>query len=196
MNPIRQMVLSSALLLSAALSPAARSACDRGAPHPDAPPQTSQFAFLIGDFEVSLHGWQGDRWSPPRPIGARWNGRYALNGMAIYDEWFDPGPDEPDGTWGVNVRTYDPAEQVWKMMWISLPDRQVQDLRAELRDGTLTMWQVYPERTDWKAEFEISDADHWARVSYVREPDGGAWTRQFRLAASRIPCAASAATDP
>jgi hypothetical protein len=164
----------------------ATTGCDPGAPHPDAPPQTRQFAFLIGTFDMSLHGWEGDDWGPARPAGARWTGRYGLNGMAIYDEWYDPGPDDPDGVWGVNVRTFDPNEGLWKMMWISLPERQVQDLRAEVRKGVLTMWQVYPERADWKAEFDIVDADHWARVAYIRE--GDEWTPQYRLAATRIPC--------
>lgn len=162
--------------------------CDYGAPHPQAPPETAQFAFLIGEFEIALHGWQGDGWSPPRPAGARWNGRYALNGMTIYDEWFDPGPDRADGTWGANVRTYDPDAGLWKMMWIALPGRQVQDLRAQVRDGTLTMWQVYPERPGWKAEFEVTDADHWARISYVQDPETGEWSPQYRLAATRLPC--------
>jgi hypothetical protein len=26
--------------------------------------------------------------------------------MAIHDEWYDPGPDGPQGVWGVNVRTF------------------------------------------------------------------------------------------
>ena len=176
------------LLLAAAPTGAGPAACDFGRPNPEAPPETAQFAFLIGEFHISLHGWQGDGWTPPRAEGARWNGRYGLNGMAIYDEWFDPSADDTDGTWGVNVRTYDPAEQLWKMMWISLPTRQVQDLRAEVRDGTLTMWQVYPERPGWKAEFEVTDADHWARISFVQDPATGAWQPQYRLAASRIPC--------
>lgn len=168
---------------------AAPHACDYGKPHPNAPPQTSQFGFLIGEFEISLHGWHDGAWSPPRPMGAHWNGRYGLNGMAIYDEWYDPGPDDPDGVWGVNVRTFDPEAGLWKMMWISLPERQVQDLRAEVRDGTLTMWQVYPERPNWKAEFEITDDDHWARISYVEDPGTDKWSPQYRLAATRIPCA-------
>jgi hypothetical protein len=176
------------LLVTAAHTWAAAAACDHGSAHPKAPPETAQFAFLIGEFDITLHGWQGDGWSPPRPAGARWNGRYGLNGMAIYDEWFDPGPEHADGTWGVNVRTFDPEAGLWKMMWISLPTREVQDLRAELRDGTLTMWQVYPKRPGWKAEFEVTDEDHWARVSYVRDDETGPWSPQYRLAATRIPC--------
>ena len=186
---VRAPRLATAGLLTLLTAPVqADDLCDFGAPHPEAPPETTQFDFLIGEFTVSLHSWQGDRWSPPRPAGARWNGRYGLNGMAIYDEWFDPGPEDVDGTWGVNVRTYDPQARLWKVMWISLPARQVQDMRAQLRDGIFTLWQVHPERPDWRAEFEVQDEDHWARVSYVRDGPNGEWSRQFRLAATRIPC--------
>lgn len=179
--------LTALFLATVAAAVQAGADCDFGTLHPGAPPETSQFGFLIGNFSVSLHAWQGDRWSPPRAAGARWNGRFALNGMAVYDEWFDPGPDQTDGVWGVNVRTFDPSAELWKMMWISLPERQVQDLRAQIQDGVLTMWQVYPERPGWKAQFEITDADHWARISYVQN-DAGAWTPQYRLAATRITC--------
>ena len=85
---------------------------------------------------------------------------------------------------------YDPDSGVWKMMWIATPARQVQDLRAEVRNGRLTMWQVYPPREGWKAEFEILDACRWARVSYLQEADGS-WTPQFRLAATRRECSSS-----
>lgn len=74
------------------------------------------------------------------------------------------------------------------MMWVALPGHQVQDLRAEMRDGVLTMWQIYPERAGWKAEFEIIDADRWARVDYLQDPESGDWTPRFRLAATRTSC--------
>lgn len=182
--------LSALVLVAAPLhSQAASRSCDVGEVHPDAPEETRQFDFLIGRHEMSLHAWTGNGWSPPRPVGARWNGWYGLDGRAIYDEWFDPdttGGREPVN--GVNVRVFDPAENLWKMMWIAEPALQVQDLRAEMRDGTLTMWQVYPERPNWKAEFEILDEDRWARVAYVRDDETEEWTPQFRLVATRVPC--------
>jgi hypothetical protein len=164
-------------------------ACEPGALHPDAPAETRQFEFLIGRYEMSLHAWTGDGWSPPRPVPALWEGWYGLDGRAIVDEWFDLDTrnDRPPVR-GVNVRVFDPTEGLWNMMWIAEPGYRVQDLRAEVRDGVLTMWQIYPERPGWKAEFEVTDADHWARIAYVQEEEGGAWTPQFRLAATRVPC--------
>lgn len=165
--------------------------CDDGAPHPDAPDELSQFAFLVGDYQIHLHAWQGEDWSPPQPgVTARWNGWYGLGGMAIYDEWYHPDPAQlPDAPRGVNVRMYDPEDEEWDMMWIATGAHQVQELRAKMQDGELWMWQVSPERPDFKAQFVIEDADHWARIAYKQDEDGN-WVKQFKLAATRIPCEA------
>lgn len=163
--------------------------CDYGTLNPDAPEETKQFSFLIGDYRIHLHAWQEDKWSPPLPSStARWNGRYGLGGMVIIDEWFNPDPaQQPDGNRGVNVRMYDPEENIWKMMWIATSTKVVQDLRAEIRDGVLTMWQVYPDRPHFKAIFNVHDADHWERISFTHDDDGN-WVKQYKLAASRLPC--------
>lgn len=164
--------------------------CDYGSPHPDAPPELSQFAFLIGDFDITSHIMTPTGWSPPRPgPHARWNGWYSMGGMMITDEWFDPDPGlQPDAPRGVNVRMYDSASEEWKMMWVSTAGSQVQDLRAGMRDGKLTMWQVYPTPIDPLADFTVEDDDHWHRVSYVQDA-AGEWVPQYMLRATRIPCA-------
>ncbi|MGD2129646.1 MAG: hypothetical protein PVJ33_14195 [Lysobacterales bacterium] len=163
--------------------------CAYGEPHPNAAPELSQFAFLIGDYSITLHAWDGENWSPPKAgVTARWNGRYALGGMAIMDEWYYPDPaQDPDAPRGVNVRMYDSENGEWDMMWLATQNHQVQDLRARMEDGRLVMWQVYPERPDFRAEFEISDPDHWARIGYTKD-ESGAWVKQYKLAATRIAC--------
>ncbi|MGD8384223.1 MAG: hypothetical protein PVF89_02335 [Lysobacterales bacterium] len=163
--------------------------CRYGSPDPHAPPELSQFAFLVGDFRIRLHAWQGDHWSPPVPDKtARWNGWYGLGGMAIYDEWFNPDlAQSRDGNRGINVRMYDPAENIWKMMWIATSKKEVSDLRAQVQNGTLTMWQVYPPRPDFKAIFNIHDDDRWDRISFTQDASGH-WVKQYKLAATRIPC--------
>lgn len=163
--------------------------CDYGAADPAAPAELAQFAFLIGDYRIDLHAWQGDHWSPPAPnVTARWNGRYGLGGMVIEDEWFNPDlAQDRGGNRGVNVRLYDTRARIWKIMWIATSNKTVADIRARVEDGVLTMWQVYPPRPDFKAIFTVHDADHWDRVSFKHD-DKGNWVRQYKLAASRIPC--------
>lgn len=163
--------------------------CDYGTPHPEAPAELEQFAFLIGDFEITSHIMLPTGWSPPRPgPRARWNGWYSMGGMMITDEWYDPDPGlEPGSARGVNVRMFDTASGEWKMMWVATSGAQVQDLRAEMRNGKLTMWRVYPTEVELVADFTVEDSDHWYRVSYVQD-DGGEWVPQFKLRASRIAC--------
>lgn len=179
-------VLSGPIALAQQIMPAR---CAYGAPHAEAPAEMAEFSFLIGDFTVTLHGWRDDAWTPPRPgAPARWNGRYGLEGMAIVDEWFDPDPGfESGASRGINVRIYDPDEAEWKMMWIATATKVVQDLRARLQDGHLTMWQVSPERPDFQAVFERIDDDHWVRIQYQLN-EAGDWLPRVKLAATRIPC--------
>lgn len=73
------------------------------------------------------------------------------------------------------------------MMRVATAGAQVQDLRAEMRDGKLTMWQVYPTEIDPIADFTIEDSDHWHRISYVQN-EAGDWVPKYKLRASRIPC--------
>ncbi len=178
-----------ALAAAADKAPIDGAPCAHGQAHPQAAAELAQFEFLIGDFSIASHIWQVDKWSPPRPgPKARWNGHYGLGGMAIVDEWYDPDPaHDPMAPRGINVRIYDAASSQWKMMWVATGAAQVQDLRAEMRDGVLTMWQVYPTREDFKAEFIVEDADHWHRISYRRDAAGD-WAPQYKLAATRLPC--------
>lgn len=188
----RAMCLGAVLALgvgASAQEAAPPKTCDYGSPHAHAPEEIAQFAFLIGDFRVQFHAWINGAWSPPQPGNtARWNGHYGLDGMAIIDEWFHPDPaTDPNAPRGVNVRMYDPDAEEWDMMWVNTTGRQVQDLRAKVIDGDLTMWQVYPERPGFLATFHVEDADHWHRVSYIKDQDGN-WVEQFKLAATRLPC--------
>ncbi len=163
--------------------------CEYGSPHANAPAELSQFGFLIGDYKISFYAWRDGKWAGPQPGNyARWNGYYGLGGMAIIDEWFHPDPaTDIDAPRGVNVRMYDPEAGEWDMMWVATGAHQVQDLRAKVQDGVLWMWQVYPDRPNFKARFDVTDEDHWARVSYIKN-DSGEWVKQFKLAAERIPC--------
>ncbi len=147
-----------------------------------ATPSERQFDFLLGEHDVTLHAWTGSAWTPPRPVNAQWHGRRGLADAAIYDEWFDPQAGQ-----GVNVRLYDPQEQIWKMMWIATNTYQVQDLRAQVQDGVLRMWQIYPERLGWHAEFEIIDACSWARADFQAD-EAGLPQPRFRLVATRRDC--------
>ncbi len=176
------MIRPPMFLFALALAVSSQASSDCIKPAITSPAQ--QFDFLVGQHEVTLHAWLGDTWSPARPINARWNGWRGLQGRAIYDEWFDPDPGR--NSMGVNVRLYDADENIWKMMWISTADHEVKELRAQMRDEVLTMWQVHPPREGWKAEFKQLDEARWAREDFSLS--AGLWRPGFRLVATRIDC--------
>ena len=161
---------------------------------PSAALENSDFDFLIGDHVVDLYAWRDAAWTPPRPVRARWNGWYGLDGRAIIDEWLDPGvPGRSEGNRGVNVRLFDPAVAQWQMSWLDTARREVWSLRAERRDGELVMWRQHPEREGWKAVFEVLGDGRWQRIEYLRD-DAGTWIPRYRLVARRIPCGSDAPT--
>lgn len=75
----------------------------------------------------------------------------------------------------------------WDMMWLYTGSHEVQDLRAKEIDGVLTMWQVYPERPDFRATFERDGPDRWSRTT-LKPDDAGGWVPTIKLVATRVPC--------
>jgi len=166
----------------------AQGACDFGAPHPDAPAELQQFAFLIGNHRIEARVWQGEDFSQGS-LPANWNGRWGLDGWAIIDEWFgtQTNPDV-DINRGVNVRLIDPETQRWSMVW-QATNGASSILEAEQgEDGVLRMWQILPEPAQERfIYFEIYDDSHWARIDGTIS-ENGERTPQYRLDAYEMPC--------
>jgi len=180
-------------LATVALSAVAASsaqAWDLGARAAEAPEQLEEFAFLVGCHDILAHRWDEDAgdWGPGAP--ARWDGRWALDGWAIYDEWFNvqiPGQPEDLGR-GANIRAVDPETGEWFMTWTHTQG-VTSVLHAERRGEVVEMWQVEPQGAqDRKSIFRVSDDGNWVRDTYVRPWGGDAWTTTGRLAATKVSC--------
>ena len=163
-----------------------------GSRAPAAPARLDEFAFLIGCYRIDASRYDPEQGAFGPTAPTYWNGRWALGGWAIYDEWFNvqiPGRGVDLGR-GANLRMIDPETGVWTMVWTHTQGLVGQDLRAEMRGDRMVMWQVHPRRDDdWKAEFEIIDADHWVRIDYRRAYGTDDWVPGGRLSASRVDCA-------
>lgn len=121
----------------AAFTPARGGAADRTAPHPDAPPETAQFGFLIGawDCVIRTMGPTGEL-GPGRP--ATWRGRYILDGWAIEDLWISTGPDGSESQ-GMNIRSFNPETRVWDNRWLAQGSLQWKYYSAEKVGDTMVM---------------------------------------------------------
>ena len=181
------LVLSGALLFPGIAW--AGDGCDFGKPHPSMPEEFGQYSFIIGDFEVRIHVWLGEKWSEQYQK-ARWTGRYILGGRAVMEEWFPFDPeDKPDTPGGVNIRMYDPEEGLWKLLWMRSDQLVPTELRSQVKeDGKMHLWRVYPTPDNRKIVFETYDEDHWARLDYVRDESGEKWVAKYKLQALRRSC--------
>lgn len=85
--------------------------------NPNAPPELSRFAFLIGKWRCEARLKREDgTWESLKAI---WEGRYILDGMAIADEYRMTTPAGKLLVLGVNLRAYDAKKKVWNMKWLN-----------------------------------------------------------------------------
>ncbi|MCI0335624.1 MAG: hypothetical protein L0228_20640 [Planctomycetes bacterium] len=88
-----------------------------GKPNPNAPAALALFAFLVGRWrcEAKVRSANGE-W---QTFDATWIGRFILDGYAIADEYRMTGSSGELIVLGMNLRTYDPARQIWNMKWLN-----------------------------------------------------------------------------
>jgi len=85
--------------------------------NPNAPPELSRFAFLIGRWrcDASLKREDG----PWEGLKAIWEGRYILDGYVIADEYRMTRPTGELLVLGINLRAYDAKKKTWAMKWLN-----------------------------------------------------------------------------
>lgn len=142
--------------------------------NPEAPPETAQFAFLIGDWDCVTKFMKpdGSGYSLGR---ARWSGSYILDGWAIQDYWIGYGPDGKEKH-GTNIRTFNPETRKWDNQWVAAGVLQWVYFEAEQVGDTMVM--IGGEGTDPNGDYvdrntfyEI-EKDSW-RWRKDRSYDGG-----------------------
>jgi hypothetical protein len=82
--------------------------------NPKAPPETTQFAFMIGEFDCvdEIINPQTGKWVE---FSAIWNARYFLDGQAIQDQYWSPQFSTS------NIRVFDAREKKWKVTFFRMP---------------------------------------------------------------------------
>ena len=84
-----------------------------GRPHPDAPPELAQMAFMIGDFNCTDRSLQPDgTWKEMKTI---WGARYFMNGHAIHDQHWK------QGFTTTNLRLFNQENKIWIVSWLRMP---------------------------------------------------------------------------
>ncbi len=189
------ILLLTGLLLTGLPSIAAGqlASCEMGAAHPDAPPETRQFEFLVGNWTVRMRrADEGGEWSE-QAREAYWEGRYILGGFAIADYWYDAPPDGegPAPGRGVNVRMYDPEQGLWEMTWQHTDLSGVRRLRARKEGDRVVMWQLNEDGSRFEARrtaFHDISENSWKRTDWFSQDGGATWRKALLLEATRVPC--------
>lgn len=134
-----------------------------GRPHPEAPAELAQFAFMIGAHSCNDRMRQPDgSWNE---FPTRWNARYFMNGFGIQDHYWTPSAFTT-----TNLRIFDAAAKRWKVTFFAMPnyssgtwegkqegERMVMRQTTELPDGRtresrLTFYEISAEGFRWKSE--------------------------------------------
>ncbi len=127
-----------------------------GRPHPEAPSELAQFAFMIGEFDCVDEIRQQD--GSKLRFRAIWNARYFLNGYGIQDEYWTPR------FFTSNIRIYDPDADKWKVTFFRMPGYQSgvweggkEGKEMKMRSGgrtsgpALTFHNITPDSFAWKS---------------------------------------------
>ncbi len=134
-------------------------------PNPDAPPELSQFAFLIGAWRVDgkLKG-PDDMWMP---FTAGWTARYILDGYVITDEFHTNDTGGEFQLHGATFRSYDARRKTWVMKFLNARESTWLDLGpedlggVEVTDDAITfMHRVEPDGL-LQVRFENISTDHF-----------------------------------
>lgn len=81
-------------------------------PHPDAPAELSQYAFIVGDWDCKTRFMGPD--GSFTEGSARWSGHWILGGTAIQDIWQGGA-----GGFGTNLRSYNAETGKWDNRWLA-----------------------------------------------------------------------------
>ena len=123
-----------ALALSVLALPLAAETLD--GPHPDAPPETAQFAFLIGEWHCVIRSMGPDGETSERR--ASWVGSWDLGGWAIRDDWTSQLPGGATFH-GFNIRSFNIRTGKWDNRWLQSGDLRWKDYEAEKVGETMVM---------------------------------------------------------
>lgn len=83
--------------------------------NPDAPEETAQFAFMVGEFDrVDRHLQPDGSWRETR---SEWNASFEMNGYAILDQ----SRNYETGMVTSNMRIFDKSKGKWVITWFKMP---------------------------------------------------------------------------
>lgn len=136
--------------------------------NPEAPEDTSQFGFMIGNFNCSDSLLTQGQWKASK---ATWNSAFILNGHAVKDTYRN------EDFAGTSIRFYNSKKKKWDVYFFGMPGGHTglwegeqegnQMIMRQLRKGPngeqiesrLTFYNIRDNSFDWKGEFWNLESD-------------------------------------
>ena len=161
-----------------------------GGPNPDAPPELSQFAFLIGSWRADGKLKTADgTW---KPFTADWTARYILDGYVIADEFHTSETGSEFQLHGATFRSYDASRKTWVMKFLNARESTWLDLGpenlggVEVTDDAITfMHRVEPDGL-LRVRFENFSANHFSWRGEFSSDGGNAFDEIMVIEAHRL----------
>ena len=162
-----------------------------GTPNPNAPPELSQFGFIIGEWrcDVRVKGENGTS----HTYQATWVGRYILDGYVIADEYRMTNSAGEVVVHGMNFRSYSAEKKRWVMRWLD----GTRSFWVELGPEELGGVRVTPDAIGFKlvdrfapdaisrVTFSNISADHFTWREEKSLDQGRTWTEFVSIEAHR-----------
>jgi hypothetical protein len=155
-----------------------------GTRNPAAPEGTSQYDFLIGDWEVDVTLRRNGQ--SPLEYRAKWHNHWIADGYMVMQEWRGPY------STGVELRSYDPAEDLWhgRNIYVPSPGTWYENT-ARLTGSDMIVTTVRTtadgeESITREIYFDISNAGFRIR-SEVSLDGGVTWSAGRYSAIARLP---------
>ena len=149
-----------------------------GERNPQAAPELTAFAFLIGK-------WQGTGKArlPDGTVaqfgGITWIGRYVLDGTAIADEGHAAYPDGRPGL-GITLRQYDAARKTWIVEFLNVSEsflrRQVNGHSGSVEVDGRDVRVVTDGPTRSREHYHVVDRDNWTYRMDLSTDGGRSWS--------------------
>jgi len=164
---------------------------DYGSPNPQAPPEFSQFAFIIGTWhcDVKVKGEDGT-W---QPYQATWVGRYILDGSVIADEYRMTSEAGELIVHGMNFRSYSAEKKTWVMrwldatrsLWVELGPEELGGVRVNPKTITFNLIDKLAPDAMSRVTFSNISANHFTWIEENSLDQGRTWTEFVVIEAHR-----------
>lgn len=162
-----------------------------GTPNPSAPPELSQFAFIIGEWrcDVRVKGEDGT-W---QTYHATWVGRYILDGYVIADEYQMANQAGELVVHGMNIRSYSVEKNTWIMrwldgtrsFWVELGPEELGGVHVNPNTITFNLIDRFAPDAISRVTFSNMSADHFAWREEKSLDEGRTWTEFVTIEAHR-----------